>query len=76
MATNSEQRALQAALAMQQQLSAAVVEKTVEFFDYVSRGFSVREAYDKTMGPGAFMKLMGDVYDEIRARAAAQQHAA
>lgn len=62
---------------IQQKLSAAVVEKAVMarpitydpevFFDFISRGFSVREAFDKTMGDGAFVKLMGEVYDEIRA---------
>lgn len=52
---------------LQQKLSAAVVEKASVFFDFMSRGYSVKDAFDKTMGEGAFIALMGDVYDEIRA---------
>lgn len=55
---------------MQQKLSAAVVEKANLFFDFVSRGFSVKEAFDKTMGEGAYDKLVSDLYDELRAKAA------
>lgn len=62
---NAMENEMQATI--QQKLSAAVVEKAEVFFDFISRGFSVREAFDKTMGDGAFVKLMGEVYDEIRA---------
>lgn len=55
---------------IQQKLSAAVVEKAEVFFDFVSRGFSVREAFDKTMGEGSYDRLVYDLYDELRARAA------
>ena len=55
---------------IQQKLSAAVVEKANVCFDFVSRGFSVKEAFDKTMGEGAYNKLVSDLYDELRAKAA------
>jgi hypothetical protein len=56
--------------ALQQKLSAAVVEKAEVFFDYVKRGFSVRDAFEKTMGEGAYARLVSELYDELRARAA------
>lgn len=52
---------------IQQKLSAAVVEKAEIFFDFVSRGFSVRDAFNKTMGEGAYERLVSDLYDDIRA---------
>lgn len=54
---------------IQQKLSAAVVEKAEVFFDFVQRGFSVRDAFNKTMGDGAYESLVSDLYDELRARA-------
>ena len=52
---------------LQQKLSAAVVEKASIFFDFMSRGFSVQDAFDKTFGDGAYNKLVSDLYDEFRA---------
>lgn len=63
-----QERVMQATI--QQKLSAAVVEKAEMFFDYLARGFSVRDAFDKTMGDGAYVALVGDVYDGLRAKAA------
>ena len=54
---------------IQQRLSAAVVEKAEVFFDFVSRGFSVKDAFNKTMGDGAYERLVSDLYDELRAKA-------
>ncbi len=50
---------------LQQKLSAAVVEKAGVFFDYIGRGFSVPDAFDKTMGDGAYARLVSDLYDEF-----------
>ncbi len=54
---------------IQQKLSAAVVEKAEVFFDFVQRGFCVRDAFNKTMGDGAYEALVSNLYDELRARA-------
>lgn len=54
---------------LQQKLSLAVVEKAESFFDFLSRGFSVRQAFDKVMGDGAYDRIVSEVYDEIRAQA-------
>lgn len=35
----------------------------------VNAGATVREAYDAVMGEGAYVKLAGEVYDELRAKA-------
>lgn len=58
-------------MTLQQKLSAAVVEKAEIFFDYISRGFCVRDAYDRTMGSGAYDALVSDFYDAVHASAAA-----
>lgn len=36
----------------------------------VNAGMSLREAFDAVLGQGAYDKLAGDVYDELRAKAA------
>ncbi len=40
-----------------------------------ANGMGIREAIDFVLGEGAYMKLAGEVYDELRARAAAKSPA-
>ena len=52
----------------QQKLSAAVVEKAEVFFEFISRGYSVRDAFNSTMrDDAAYDRLVSELYDEIRA---------
>lgn len=52
---------------LQQKLSAAVVEKAEIFFGHLQCGGGVKEAFNKTMGDGAYEKLVSELYDEIQA---------
>lgn len=36
----------------------------------MANGKTLREAFDSVLGAGAFLKLAGEVYDEINAKAA------
>ena len=38
---------------------------------HVNAGKTLPEAYDAVMGAGAYQKLAGELYDELRAKAAA-----
>lgn len=38
---------------------------------HVANGMTPRQAYDAVFGEGAFKKLAGELYDEIRAKHAA-----
>lgn len=46
----------------QQQISMKILSK-------VEEGISVREAYDQVFGAGAYDKLAGMIYDELKAKA-------
>jgi hypothetical protein len=36
--------------------------------DRMARGMELRAAFDEVLGEGAYNKLAGEVYDELRAR--------
>lgn len=46
----------------QQAISAMIIEA------YKANGGDIRAAFDKIMGEGAYMKLAGELYDELRAK--------
>lgn len=48
---------------MNAKISAAILAQ-------VAAGMSLPEAFDSIIGPGAFSKLAGEVYDALRAKAA------
>lgn len=47
-------------------ISAMILTKRLE-------GMSMREAFDAVIGEGAYSKLAGEIYDELRARHQAKQ---
>lgn len=42
---------------------------STRFASLLAAGTSVPDAFDSIMGPGAYTKLAGELYDELRARA-------
>lgn len=44
------------------QISAAILQG-------ISNGLTMQQAFDAVMGEGAYLKLAGEVYDELRAKA-------
>jgi len=37
--------------------------------EFASNGGDIRKAFDSVLGEGAYAKLAGDLYDELRAKA-------
>ena len=46
----------------------AVKEFYEQFADYIQRGFTVAESYEKIFGEGSYVELIDWAYDALRAK--------